>query len=84
MLYEVPGSSEEKLRLQAVKAKDSTEFNMKMEKYYVSKVEKFFLVLVFLDAIITALKYTGMPPWLAKTLQYWQVRGVLLSSEGCQ
>ena len=75
VLYETPGSSEEKLRLQAMKAKDSTEFSKKMAKYYFSRVEKFFLVLVLMDAIVTSLKYTGMPPVLADILRYCQVRG---------
>ena len=35
--------------------------------------EKVFLVLVIVDAILTALKYTGMEEWFKLLLQYWQV-----------
>ena len=53
--------------------KSSTVF---IEKYYriLLKFEKVFLVLVIIDAILTASKYTGMDDWYKTVLQIWQVR----------
>lgn len=63
----------DRLKLQTQRAEESVQFIKSLDKWYHRGAEKFFLLLVFIDAIITALKYTNMDHRLALTLQIWQV-----------
>ena len=53
----------------------SSDFDRLLQRYYYSKVEKVFLVLVFVDAVIFALKHSGMSDDLALAMKIWQVSG---------
>ena len=66
--------SDDNLRLQYLKNHESTTaFEKMFQKYYISLIEKGFLILVLLDAIFTATKHTDMDSTLLKVLQWWQV-----------
>ena len=74
MLYGQPGSSEEHLRLKALKAQESSNvFTKKLNRWYFQVIEKIFLVLVLVDAVVTAIKYTDMPKELIDAQRGWQV-----------
>ena len=66
--------SDDNLRLQYLKNHESTStFEKMLQKYYVNVIEKIFLVLVLVDAIVTATKHTGMNDHWLNVLRYWQV-----------
>lgn len=74
MLYGQPGASEENLRLKALKAQESSNaFTKKLNRWYFKFIEKIFLILVLVDAVVTAIKYPEMPVGLVKAQQWWQV-----------
>ena len=74
MLYGQPGASEENLRLKALKAQESSNaFTKKLNRWYFHFIEKIFLILVLVDAVVTAIKYPEMPDGLVKAQQGWQV-----------
>ena len=69
--------SENNLHLQYLKNHESTTaFEKLLSKYYLNGIEKIFLVLVLLDAVLTASKHTGMPPELVLALRIWQASNV--------
>ena len=73
VLYEQKGNTNE-ISFKHIKTQESlTAFKNKLNKYYYCIVEKAFIVLVLVDAIVTALKHTGMSQELADVLRYWQV-----------
>lgn len=66
--------SDDNLRLQYLKNHESTTaFEKMLQKYYVNLTEKFFLILVLVDAVITATKHTGMSDTWLLVLRCWQV-----------
>lgn len=66
--------SDDNLRLQYLKNHESTTaFEKMLQKYYVNLIEKLFLVLVLVDALITATKHTGMSDTWLQVLRFWQV-----------
>ena len=75
VLYEQKGGSNE-ISFKHIKTQESVSaFKSKLNKYYFRSVEKVFLVLVLLDAVVTATKHTDMHPMWADALKYWQVKG---------
>ena len=67
--------SDDNLRLQYLKNHESTTaFEKKLHKYYVNLIEKLFLILVLVDAIVTATKHTGMSDTWLLILRLWQVK----------
>lgn len=80
VLYEQRGGTNE-ISFKHVKTQESvTAFKNKLNKYYYTIIEKGFIVLVLMDAIVTAMKHTGMSSTWAQVLQYWQVGGCGLNS----
>ena len=66
--------SDDNLRLQYIKNHESTTaFETMLQKYYVSVIEKFFLILVLVDALVTSTKHTGMCDTWRIVLLSWQV-----------
>ena len=64
---------DDSLRLQYLKNHESTaEFQKRLQNYYFTWIERFFLVLVLLDAVLTASKHTGMHAVWALILRSWQ------------
>ena len=75
VLYEQKGNTNE-ISFKHIKTQESlTAFKNKLNKYYFHVVEKGFIVLVLVDAVVTATKHTGMSNTLADVLTYWQVGG---------
>ena len=66
-------SGSDEIQLQSRQPKRSLEFCRSLQKFYYQKVEKAFLVLVFVDAIVLALKHSGMSVEFASVLRIWQV-----------
>ena len=66
-------SGSDEIQLQSQQPKRSIEFCRSLQKLYYQKVEKAFLVLVFVDAIVLALKQSGMSDEFVCALQIWQV-----------
>ena len=71
-VLQLGASEDQKVKLQK-KQQSAEKFVANMDKYYVRVIEKVFILVVVVDAIITATKYTGMPGQLAKALEWWQV-----------
>lgn len=66
--------SDDNLRLQYLKNHESTTaFEKMLKKYYVDVIEKLFLILVLVDAVVTATKHTGMCDTWLLVLRFWQV-----------
>ena len=66
--------SDDNLRLQYLKNHESTTaFEKMLQKYYVNLIEKFFLIIVLVDAIVTATKHTDMSDTWLLILRCWQV-----------
>ena len=66
--------SDDNLRLQYLKNHESTTaFEKMLQKYYVNLIEKFFLILVLVDAVVTATKHTDMSNTWLLVLRCWQV-----------
>ena len=75
--------SDDNLRLQYLKNHESTTaFEKMLQKYYVNLIEKFFLILVLVDAIVTATKHTDMSNTWLLVLRFWQV-SILKSNTTC-
>ena len=49
------------------------QFAKSLDKWYYRRAERVFLLLVFIDALVTAFKHTNMNEDLALALQIWQV-----------
>ena len=65
--------SDENLRLQYLKNHESTTaFEKTLKKYYFNLIERLFLVLVLVDAVVTATKHTGMSETWVLLLRIWQ------------
>ena len=65
--------NDDSLHLQSLKNHESiSAFEKLLHKYYFVWIERFFLVLVLMDAVFTASKYTGMPDELSFALRCWQ------------
>lgn len=66
--------SDDNLRLQYLKNHESTTaFEKMLKKYYIDVIEKLFLILVLVDAVVTATKHTGMCGTWLLVLRVWQV-----------
>ena len=66
--------SDDNLRLQYLKNHESTTaFEKMLKKYYIDVIEKLFLILVLVDAVVTATKHTGMCDTWLLVLRVWQV-----------
>jgi len=74
VLYEQKGGTNE-IGFRDIETQESlTAFKRKRNKYYYKMVEKFFIILVLVDAAIMCGTHAGMSDELALGLRYWQVR----------
>ena len=65
--------SDENLRLQYLKNHESTTALEKaLKKYYFNLIERLLLILVLVDAVVTATKHTGMSETWVLLLRIWQ------------
>ncbi len=73
VLYEQRGGSNE-ISFKHIKTQESlTAFKQKLNKYYFKYIEKVFIVLVLVDAVVVASKHTGMSETWADVIMYWEV-----------
>ena len=74
VLYEQKGSTTNEIGFKYIKTQESlSAFKKRLDTYYYKTTEKFFTVLVLVDAIITSTKHTEMPDILGQVLRFWQV-----------
>ena len=80
VLFEQRGGANE-IGFKHIKTQESlAAFKMKLNSYYYSVIEKGFILLVLVDALVTATKHTDMSDTWAEVLKYWQVRKKCLTA----
>ena len=73
MFLQVLEEDQHQLRLQVKHKRETTEFKSKLALYYYRVIERIFIVIVLIDAVLTATKFSGINTTHAEFLKYWQV-----------